>query len=213
MERPAWRCVRCEIPINPINLVKDLKSPLKRIDNRKRGFGAGQRLPNLACVARGDHLPILGPFRTAHQFDARSTSGLEGEVIAPRKQGSKIDSGQLTVDYRFTYAPHQPCLLFRTFPQNSPLPPYPPPLCMHAEPSSQFTPCRSFFNEDVRAAVRPRGGERCPAEHGYRNQTSPGIVHGYRRGAAASFTQHARGRRRQGLVGRAARQQPRASRG
>jgi hypothetical protein len=28
----------------------------KAIDNRKRGFGAGQRLPNLACVARG------GPF-------------------------------------------------------------------------------------------------------------------------------------------------------
>jgi hypothetical protein len=51
----------------------------------------------------------------------------------------------LTVDYRFTHAPQQPCLLSRTFPQNSPLPPFPPStMCCMLEPFqthlSTFTP-------------------------------------------------------------------------
>ena len=89
------------------------------------------------------------------------------------------------------------------------------PSTMHAC-GTLFTGSHLAGRSSTRTSVRlfdQRGGERCPAEHGYWNQASPGIVHGYRRGAAVSFTQHARGRWRQGLVGRAARQQPRASRG
>ena len=51
---------------------------------------------------------------------ARGVAGVDRDRLT-------VDRSQyLTVVYRFTHAPQQPCLLSHTFPQKSPLPPFPP---------------------------------------------------------------------------------------
>jgi hypothetical protein len=49
----------------------------------------------------------------------KKARGLEWIVTVDRSQ-------YLSVVYRFTHAPQQPCLLSHTFPQKSPLPSFPP---------------------------------------------------------------------------------------
>jgi len=64
-----------------------------------------------------------------------------------------VDRSQyLTVVYRFTHAPQQPCLLSHTFPPKSPLPPFPPSTthCMLESPKTS----RDNFTRPLPARLR-----------------------------------------------------------
>ena len=73
----------------------------------------------------------------------KKARGLEWIVTVDRSQ-------YLTVVYRFTHAPQQPCLLSHTFPQKSPLPPF-PPSTMHCMLESHKDLTRQFHTPTPRS--------------------------------------------------------------